>query len=336
MIEAKGVQGMRSKHQVRSRRLRAAVVGAAVAAASLVLGHGALAVDSSFTQTCGTGSSLDIHSISVTNDANNVTYGLTMCSAFTATNVSRIAWQFSFSDSGQSNVPVDACLVVEPSDYAGGSSGLNGYVTSRCVGDGVPASGAGLPDAAGGGLLGEVASPITLSGAQLTVVLPISTLRQAGLGGGNSYEFRVVTRDTDSAAHLASLAPQDAAPESVGTFLTHQLGSTLTTLTTMSIGDAKKKLTGGTSTIDFPVTLSAASARPVSVHYVTGGGTAVAGKDYTAQDSTLTIAAGSTTGTISVPVKHGKVGKHTFNVTLDSPQNATLTRSVATGTIIDK
>ena len=52
----------------------------------------------------------------------------------------------------------------------------------------------------------------------------------------------------------------------------------------------------------FTVSLSAVSGRDVTVDYATSNGTATAGADYTATSGTLTISAGSTTGTFNVPV----------------------------------
>lgn len=320
----------------RSRRLRAAVVGAAVAGACLVLGHGALAVDSTFTQTCATGSPLDIHTISVTNDATTITYGVTMCNNFTTAQVSRIVWQFSFADIGGASAPVDGCMSVEPSHYTGANHnavGLLAFITNRCVG-GTNGLG-GAPDANDGALIAT--APVTQTSNSVSATFPIAALRQLGLGGANSYGLRVVARDTASQANLNGVGPQDAAPEDQNTFLTHSLTSALITQPQLSIGNAKKKLKGGSSTMSFPITLSAPSARAITVHYVTANGTATAGKDYTAEDQTLTIPANTSTGiVINIPVKHGKKGKHTFTVTLDSPTNATLVHSVATGTITDQ
>ena len=46
------------------------------------------------------------------------------------------------------------------------------------------------------------------------------------------------------------------------------------------------------------MTLSAATTVPVTVGYATGDGTATAGSDYTAVTSSVTIAAGQTSGTM--------------------------------------
>jgi hypothetical protein len=92
----------------------------------------------------------------------------------------------------------------------------------------------------------------------------------------------------------------------------------------------------GTSNLAFTVTLSSTAPGPVDVNYATSDGTATAGSDYTATSGTLTIASGTSSGTISVPVIGDTVveGDESFTLTLSNPANATLgTPATATGTI---
>jgi hypothetical protein len=222
-------------------------------------------------------------------------------------------------------------MTVAPSAYTGASHttvGYLAYITERCVGatNGLP----GSPDASSGGLIGT--APVTQSGNSLSITMKLATLRQAGLGGANSYGFRVVTRDTDSAAHLNSNTPQDAAPEGATDFLTHSLATSTLTLPTLSITGVKKTLKSGSAVVHFPVKLSVASTRTVTVHYQTNDGTAVQPKDYTTKSGTLTFAPGATTQNVDVTVKHGK-GSKSFTVTLDSPLDAAIANGTATGTI---
>ena len=107
-------------------------------------------------------------------------------------------------------------------------------------------------------------------------------------------------------------------------------------LPTLSIGDAQV-VEEDAGSAEFTVTLSAVSASAVTVAYATSDGTATAGNDYTATSETLTIGAGDRTGTISVPVVNDtdEEEDETFTVTLSAPQNATILRSTATGTITD-
>ena len=58
----------------------------------------------------------------------------------------------------------------------------------------------------------------------------------------------------------------------------------------------------GVGTVTYTVTLSNASATPVTVNFGTANGTALAGSDYGANSGTLTFAAGETSKTITVSI----------------------------------
>jgi hypothetical protein len=108
-------------------------------------------------------------------------------------------------------------------------------------------------------------------------------------------------------------------------------------LPVLSIGGMTAIEGNTTKTFTFPVTLSAASALPVTVKYTTSDGTATAGSDYTALSGTLTIPAGATSGSIKVKVKGDTVVEpdETFFVTLSAPTNAGIAVAQATGTILN-
>lgn len=94
----------------------------------------------------------------------------------------------------------------------------------------------------------------------------------------------------------------------------------------------------GTTPMTFQVTLSAASASTVTVHYAVSGGTATAGVDYTvAGTGTLTFAPGGTTQNIIVNVIGDTVFEpdETVVMTLSAPVGATLGSVSATGVILD-
>ena len=103
----------------------------------------------------------------------------------------------------------------------------------------------------------------------------------------------------------------------------------------LSIADSSAS--EGDGTMAFAVTLSAAAGQQVTVAYATSGGTATQGSDYTAASGTLTFAPGDTAKTISVTLADDSVAEsdETFQVTLSSPQNATLADATANGTITD-
>ncbi len=96
---------------------------------------------------------------------------------------------------------------------------------------------------------------------------------------------------------------------------------------------------GDTTDMSFTVTLDKASVNDITVDYVVGAGgdTATSGDDYTATSGTLTIAAGETTGTITVPVlgDNADEGNETLTVTLSNASGASLGNTTATGTIVD-
>ena len=105
----------------------------------------------------------------------------------------------------------------------------------------------------------------------------------------------------------------------------------------VSIADANVlEGNSGTADLTFDVTLSNASSSDVSVDYATSDGTATAGTDYVAASGTLTIPAGSTTGTITVHAKGDTSFEpdETFAVTLSAlVGGGSITNDTATGTI---
>ena len=106
----------------------------------------------------------------------------------------------------------------------------------------------------------------------------------------------------------------------------------------LSIADASvTEGDSGSSSARFRVTLSSASARPVTVRYRTADGTATAGTDYDWTSGTLTFGPQSTQKTIVVTVWGDTVDENDerFTVSLSNATNATISRDTATGTIRD-
>lgn len=95
----------------------------------------------------------------------------------------------------------------------------------------------------------------------------------------------------------------------------------------------------GRKLLVFTLTLSAASATPVTVTWITANGTARAGRDYVAARGTVTFKPGQTRRTVSVWVIGDRLreGTETFSVGLETPTAARLTAdgARATGTILD-
>jgi CSLREA domain-containing protein len=104
----------------------------------------------------------------------------------------------------------------------------------------------------------------------------------------------------------------------------------------LSIGDVSiSEGNAGTSTLNFTVSLSAASSLTVSVDYILSDGTAKSPGDYQATSGTLTFNPGVTTQTIPVII-NGDVSfepDETFSVNLSKASNATISDNQGIGTI---
>jgi len=106
----------------------------------------------------------------------------------------------------------------------------------------------------------------------------------------------------------------------------------------ISISDASAaEGNSGTTVLQFPVNLSAPSGKLVSANFATSDGTATSGSDYVATSGTIFFGAGEMSKTISVTVNGDTTiePNESFSLTLTNPLNATITRSQATGTIIN-
>ena len=104
----------------------------------------------------------------------------------------------------------------------------------------------------------------------------------------------------------------------------------------ISIADAGVDESAGE--LVFPVTLSGASAFPITVSYRTVDGTAEAGIDYTAGVGELSFAPGKTERSVTIAVIDDELDEadETFLVQLDAVVNATMADGEATGTISDE
>jgi hypothetical protein len=93
----------------------------------------------------------------------------------------------------------------------------------------------------------------------------------------------------------------------------------------------------GTTATSVTLTLSRATGVPVTVSYATGGGTATAGADYAAANGVVTFPPGSLAAAVSLSIVADVLDEptETFQVTLSSPNGATLGDGQATVTITD-
>ncbi len=108
---------------------------------------------------------------------------------------------------------------------------------------------------------------------------------------------------------------------------------------TVFVGDAStyEGRAGTSHALMFPVVLSAAQAGTTVVTYHTVDGTATAGADYAAKSGSLSIAAGRTSGTITVTVNGDLVdeGEESLDLVIDSVTGADQGTTQATGEIED-
>lgn len=106
----------------------------------------------------------------------------------------------------------------------------------------------------------------------------------------------------------------------------------------LSVAEGSSSILGSTKVVQFKVTLSAATTKPVTVYYVTGNGTATAPSDLKAvAGAAVVIPAGSTSGWANVSVVKDRIreANETFAVSLSAPVNATIADGMAIGTIVN-
>ena len=157
------------------------------------------------------------------------------------------------------------------------------------------------------------------------------------LAGDNTPQTITVTTNDDSLIELPETFTVDLSNASGGATISKSQG--VCTINdneqaSITINDVTVNENAGSAV--FIVTLSAAAENPVSVDYATADGTATAGSDYTATSGNLTIPAGTTTGTISVPINDDSLVElaETFDLKLSGPSaNATITNNQGQATI---
>ncbi|SVA51806.1 uncharacterized protein METZ01_LOCUS104660, partial [marine metagenome] len=92
----------------------------------------------------------------------------------------------------------------------------------------------------------------------------------------------------------------------------------------------------GAGTASVKVTLSKAATSDVTIDYQTANGTATSG-DFTSTSGTLTITAGQTSGTFSIPITNDTEAEaqESLTVNLSNATNATLGKTAVTVTVVD-
>ena len=171
------------------------------------------------------------------------------------------------------------------------------------------------------------ANTVTIAAGDTTARVPVVTIDDA-------------IDENDETMRLELSATSDgvlADPIAVGTIFDNE-SLPLVSLTAAKVTVDEADSGGNTGSVSFTVQLSEASGRAVTVDYATDDITATAGSDYTDTDGTLTIAAGSTSGQITVALLNDGVGEtaEAFRFTLSNPSNAALgSPATAQAVIID-
>lgn len=187
---------------------------------------------------------------------------------------------------------------------------------------------------------GDGTGTLTVTGsASIDGLLQVSTTSGYAPPKDQTYDVLDAQTVTGTFATIAGLAsgPYALSYGDAAVTLTAE-GVTAPSLPSLSIGDATvAAVDGSTTTATFTVSLSAASASPVTVGYATANGTAVAPDDYAPTNGFVTIEPGATTASITAIVYgSGRAGVRTFFVNLSAPSGATLLNARGTGTILGR
>src|SRR5262249_34921416 len=161
---------------------------------------------------------------------------------------------------------------------------------------------------------------LTFAAGQTTAVVPVTVYGDTTLEPDETFSL---TLSNPTNATLAR-------PTGTGTILSDDVG--------LSVADpAVTEGDTGSTPANFVVSLSQAGPAPVTFSYYTTNGTASSPADFAYNSGTITVPAGQTSVVIPVSVYGDTLNEanETFNLVLWNVSGATLTRSSATGTIVD-
>ena len=136
---------------------------------------------------------------------------------------------------------------------------------------------------------------------------------------------------------IAATGFDDAAGNSYAGITDTTSLSFTTAAPSLSINDVSYTETSSASNATFTVTLSEASDQDVTVDYASSDVSTTAGSDYTASSGTVTISAGATSATFTVPILVDTLDEsnETATVTLSNASNASINDATGTLTIVD-
>lgn len=240
--------------------------------------------------------------------------------------------------------------------YSSGSNNSGWYISASSGCSGIiqfsSSSGSGSESTT------PVSIGITLSAAQPSdATVDYAVTGGTATGGGVDYTLAsgtaTITAETTSTSISLTIVDDslDEDNETVIITLSNPTNATLGTSTytytindndatpTIAFNSTSSSGAESVTSVDLPVSLSAASGRTVTVNYAVTGGTATGGGvDYTLASGSLNFSAGDTTKNISLTIVNDTLNENdeTITVTLSSPSNATLgTNTAHTYTILD-
>ncbi len=167
------------------------------------------------------------------------------------------------------------------------------------------------------------AGTLTFAAGETSKTVSVAVLQDMLANGTSGFALNL------SNASLGSIADSQGA----GTILDSGI-----TPPSISASDARvTEPASGSANASFLITLDKPATGPVTVHYATGNGTALAGSDYTAASGTVSFATGETTKTVDVAVNADALveGTEAFQLTLSAASGGTIGRGTAAGTIYD-
>ncbi len=163
---------------------------------------------------------------------------------------------------------------------------------------------------------------VTIPAGATSLVVPVRVIGDNAVEGNETVIFSIVgvTNTVVSQVSATGIILDDDTPPSA-------------TINNVSQREGNTGFTFAT----FTITLSRAPSAAVSVVATTANGTARAGGDYSAVNTTVRFAAGQRTATVRVPISGDRLreGNETYTVRLSSPVGITIARGVGNGTIVN-
>ena len=163
---------------------------------------------------------------------------------------------------------------------------------------------------------------VTIPAGSTSVVVPVRVIGDTAIEANETVVFSIIGVTNSVVSQVSAtgtILDDDTPPTASINNVSHAEGDT------------------GFSFATFTITLSRAPSAPVSLVAATVNGTARAGGDYSAVNTTVRFAAGQRTATVRVPIAGDRLREpnETFTVRLSRPSGVTIARGTGTGTIVN-